>query len=314
MKTRFLNNVKIVSTGHYVPSGVLSNEDLEKIVDTSDEWIYSRTGIKTRRIANGEKTSDMAYLAALDAINKAGYEASRIDLILVATCTGDYRAPSVACRVQALLGLSERDVACFDVNAACSGFVYASSVASQMLNGGRYSSALVIGAETLSLYTDYEDRGTCVLFGDGAGAMILESTNEYKPADFYLSAKGELDLSIVINDKIAMDGRKIYQFAVRVFEESIQKIMLDNGLGKEDIAVIIPHQANLRIIEKAAELLNIDIEKFYINIEKYGNTSAASIPFAFDEYMSAAPRQENKKVIFVGFGAGLTWGAAMLTL
>ena len=314
MKRKNINNIKIISTGHYTPPGTLSNFDLEKIVDTSDEWIYSRTGIKSRHIVYDEKTSDLAYHAARNAIGKANYDKSKIDIILVATCTGDYNSPSVACKVQALLGLDRQDIACFDVNAACSGFIYALCIASQMLNSNRYFSALVIGAETLSLYTDYQDRSTCVLFGDGAGAVILENTEEHKAADFYLSAKGEMDLSIVINDKIWMDGRKIYQFAVKAIEQSINIIMHNNELIESDILAIIPHQANLRIIEKAAQVLNIDINKFYINIEKYGNTSAASIPIAFDEFMSTLYNPNGKKVIFVAFGAGLTWGAAMLTL
>jgi len=306
------NNIKIISTGRYVPPGTLSNYDLEKMVETSDEWIYSRTGIRSRHIANGEKTSDLAYKAACNAIEKANYDASKIDLILVATCTGDYNSPSVSCLVQALLGL--KNIACFDVNAACSGFIYALSVATQMVNGSHYNSALVIGADTLSLYTDYQDRNTCVLFGDGAGAVIIENTEENKPADFYLSARGDLDLPILINSKISMEGRKIYQFATKIMVYSLDKIMKDNKLTKDDIEIIIPHQANLRIIERAANSLDINIEKFYINIDKYGNTSAASIPIAFDEYYTSVSKRSDKKVIFVGFGGGLTWGAAMLTI
>src|SRR5690554_1048840 len=306
------NNIKIISTGRYVPPGTSSNYDLEKMVETSDEWIYSRTGIRSRHIANGEKTSDLAYKAACNAIEKANYDASKIDLILVATCTGDYNSPSVSCLVQALLGL--KNIACFDVNAACSGFIYALSVATQMVNGSHYNSALVIGADTLSLYTDYQDRNTCVLFGDGAGAVIIENTEENKPADFYLSARGDLDLPILINSKISMEGRKIYQFATKIMVYSLDKIMKDNKLTKDDIEIIIPHQANLRIIERAANSLDINIEKFYINIDKYGNTSAASIPIAFDEYYTSVSKRSDKKVIFVGFGGGLTWGAAMLTI
>lgn len=306
------NNIKIISTGRYVPPGTLSNYDLEKMVETSDEWIYSRTGIRSRHIANGEKTSDLAYKAARNAIEKANYDMNKIDLILVATCTGDYNSPSVSCLVQALLGL--KNIACFDVNAACSGFIYALSVATQMVNGSHYNSALVIGADTLSLYTDYQDRNTCVLFGDGAGAVIIENTEENKPADFYLSARGDLDLPILINSKISMEGRKIYQFATKIMVYSLDKIMKDNKLTKDDIEIIIPHQANLRIIERAANSLDINIEKFYINIDKYGNTSAASIPIAFDEYYTSVSKRSDKKVIFVGFGGGLTWGAAMLTI
>lgn len=306
-------SIKVISTGSFVPAGTLSNFDLEKIVDTNDDWIFSRTGIRNRHIANGEDTSDLAFQAARLAIGKVNYDTSKIGLILVATCTADYHSPSVACMVQAKLGLHEQDIACFDINAACTGFIYALSVASELIGSGRYSGALVIGADTLSKYTDYEDRSTCILFGDGAGAFIIESADEYKPVDFYLSARGEISQSIIFDPKIKMDGRKIYAFATKILEHSIRKVLENNNLTIDDIDVIIPHQANLRIIEKAAKSLNIVMDKFYINIDKYGNTSSASIPLAFDEFMTAFGGH-GKKVIFVGFGGGLTWGAALLTL
>jgi 3-oxoacyl-[acyl-carrier-protein] synthase-3 len=309
-----LNNVKVVSTGKYIPETVLTNQDMEKMVDTTDEWIYTRTGIKNRHIVNGETTSDMATRAARKAIEKVNYDTSKIDLILVATFTPDYMSPSVANLVQAKLGLNDQDITCFDLNAACSGFIYAVNVATQMLNSGTYKAALVIGAETLSKVTNYEDRNTCVLFGDGSGAVILENTDETKPAYFYTSSKGDLDKIILVVQKIAMEGKKVYQFATKAIENSVNKVLNDCGLTKDDIEKVIPHQANLRIIEKAAELLTIDMSKFFINIDKYGNTSAASIAIALDEYLDTLTERDNKKIILVGFGGGFTWGAALLTL
>jgi 3-oxoacyl-[acyl-carrier-protein] synthase-3 len=309
-----LNNVKVVSTGRYIPEKIMTNVDFEKIVDTNDEWIYTRTGIKNRHFSEGETTSDLATKAAKNAIEKANYDTSKIDLIIVATFTPDYKSPAVASLVQAKLGLNDQDIACFDINAACTGFIYSLNVASQMLNSGAYQSALVIGAEVISKVINFEDRNTCVLFGDGSGAAILENTSEVKPAYFYTSSKGDLDEIIIVKDKIAMDGKKVYQFATKILEKSIKKAFEDCDLTIDEIEAIIPHQANLRIIESAAKSLNIDINKFFINIQKYGNTSAASIAIALDEYIETLENKENKKIMFVGFGAGYTWGAALLTL
>lgn len=309
-----LNNVKVAATGKYLPAAVITNADFEKMIDTSDEWIHSRTGIKERRRVSGESTSDMAYLAALDAIEKTGYDKSKIDLLICATFTGEILSPSVANYTQAKLGLNEQDITCFDLNAACTGFIYAVNVATQMLNGGAYHSALVIGVETLSKYINYEDRNTCVLFGDGAGAVILENTAAAKPASFYTSARGDLDEIIIVNPLIHMEGRKVYQFAIKALEESVRKVLSAANLTIADIDMIIPHQANRKIIESAARALEMDIDKFFINIEKYGNTSSASIPIAFDEYVGTHPDSDGKRIVFVGFGGGFTWGAALLTL
>ena len=313
MKTKQIN-IKVVSSGRYLPETIVTNQDFEKIVDTTDEWIYSRTGIKERRKVTNELTSDLASKAALKAIEKVNYDKSKIDLIIVATFTPEYLSPSVANMVQAKLGLNDQDVACFDINAACTGFIYSVNVACQMLNSGAYSSAIVIGAEVLSKVTNYQDRNTCVLFGDGAGAIILEKTEENKPASFYASSKGDMEQTIIVNPLIHMEGRRVYAFATKVFENSINKILLENNLKQSDIDMIIPHQANIRIIESAARSLDIDINKFFINIEKYGNTSAASIAIAFDEYLETISDRNNKKVVFVGFGGGFTWGAVLLTL
>jgi 3-oxoacyl-[acyl-carrier-protein] synthase-3 len=309
-----INNVKVVSTGHYVPDQILTNFDLEKMVQTSDEWIYSRTGIKNRRIAKGETTSDLATKAALNAIENGNIDKDKIDLIIVATFTADYLSPAVANLVQAKLGLNDRDITCFDINAACTGFIYALNVATQMLNAGNYQCALVIGAEVISKIVDFTDRDTCVLFGDGSGAIILENTTENKPAYFYTASKGDLDQIIYVDNYIHMDGQRVYQFATRAIEGSIAKVLEDCNLENSDIGKIIPHQANLRIIRNAAKNLNFSMDKFFLNIEKYGNTSAASIIIALDEHIRSSADVTDQKVILVGFGAGFTWGSALLTL
>jgi 3-oxoacyl-[acyl-carrier-protein] synthase-3 len=260
-----------------------------------------------------ETPADLAYLAALDAIAKADYDRSKIDLIIIASVSNPYRTPSVSNMVQAKLGLNGSTVACFDINAACTGFIYALNIASQMLTTGAYQHALVIGAETLSKVLDFSDRNTCVLFGDGAGAVILE-TCESKPAYFYCSSEGDTEERIIINPYIRMEGRKVYQFATKIIEESIRRILTESGLELADIDIIIPHQANIRIIESAAKSLDIGMDKFFVNIENYGNTSAASIPIALEEYLSQNKDREGKKVLLVGFGGGLTWGSAILTL
>lgn len=312
--TKFKNNIKVVSTGKYVPELIRSNKYFETIVDTTDEWIYSRTGIKNRHFVTEETTSDLACKAAKNAIEKANYDTSKIDLIIVATCTPDFLSPAVANLLQAKLGLTEQEIACFDINAACTGAIYAMNIASQMLNSGAYKSALVVGAEVLTKKINFEDRNTCVLFGDGAGAVILENTQENKPAYFYTDSKGELEETIIIKDHISMNGRKVYQFAVQVLEKSVNKILEMSSLEKGDIEKFIPHQANLRIIETAAKNLELDMEQFYITIDKYGNTSSASILITFDEYLDTLKVRDGKHVVFVGFGGGFTWGSALLTL
>lgn len=308
------NNIKLVATGKYIPSQVVTNFDMEQIVDTSDEWIFTRTGIKERRRTTDELTSDMATFAANDAINKVNYDKSKIDLIIVATFTPDVLSPSVANLVQAKLGLNDQEVMAFDLNAACTGYIYALNVASQMLNSGHYMSALVIGAEQLSKTLNYSDRNTCVLFGDGAGAMIIEATNEDKPAYFYSSSKGDLEEVIIVDPLIRMEGRKVYHFATKILDQSVRKVLDSSNTKIEEIDIIIPHQANARIIESAAKMLDVSMDKVFMNLEKYGNTSSASIPIAVDEYLASTKNYNNKKMVLVGFGGGFTWGAALLTL
>lgn len=304
---------KVVSTGRYVPDTVISNRDLEQVVDTTDEWIASRTGIRERRLAFGETTSDLACKAAQAAIDKAGYDKTRIDLIIVATFTPDLKSPSVASIVQAKLGLSEKNVTAFDLNAACTGFIYTLNVAEKMLRTNAYKSALVIGAEVISNVLDYRDRNTCVLFGDGAGAMILEK-DRGKPAFFNVSARPDPDRILYVDSAVHMEGQKVYQFASRVMESSISEVLAYGKIPKEMVKKIVPHQANLRIIQSASKALEIPMETFFVDIQKYGNTSAASIAIAFDELLETEPIQPGERVLLVGFGAGLTYGACLLTI
>ncbi|MBU0997766.1 MAG: ketoacyl-ACP synthase III [Firmicutes bacterium] len=308
------NQIRLVSTGHYAPPKILTNADLEKIVDTSDEWITTRTGIKERRIAENEANSDLATKAALAAIEKANYDIKKIDLIIVATFTPDYKSPNVANFVQAKLGLNDRPITAFDINAACTGFIYALNVAAQMLSSGNYQSALVIGSEKISKVTDYTDRNTCVLFGDGAGAVILEPTKNAKPWLFFTASRGDQDLILYVDEYVHMDGQKVYQFASKAIDSSIRLLLDFDGMKPQDLAAIIPHQANIRIIQSASKSLGLPIDHFFVDLHKYGNTSAASIAIALDEYLDLYKSEEERTLILVGFGAGLTWGAARITL
>ena len=305
--------IKVISSGKYIPKDVITNQDLEKLVDTNHEWIVSRTGIIRRHKARDEETSDMAYLAAKDALDKSKYNIEDIDLIIVASITGDQMTPSVANFVQKKLGI-KHDCMSFDINAACTGFVYGLEVASMMLTSGKFKAAIVIGAEKLTSITNYEDRNTCVLFGDGAGALLIEpSKEENKQAYFYNAAKIDETDALTVVKYIKMDGRKVFLFAVDIMQKSIQKVLKDANLTIDQIDRIIPHQANMRIIQSVSKAMDIPMEKFKINLEEYGNTSAASIPIALDEYMSEE-NQKNKKIILVGFGGGFTYGSALLSL
>ena len=305
--------IKVISSGKYIPETIITNEDLEKLVETSSEWIVTRTGILRRRKVNDELTSDMAYLAAMDAINRVNYDKNKIDLIIMATITGDQMTPSTANFVQAKLGL-EHQVMSFDINAACTGFVYGLEVAAALLQTKRFRSALIIGGETLSKIVDYTDRNTCVLFGDGAGAMIIEpSEDAHDEAYFFNAAKGDLNDSLTVKKFIQMDGKKVYQFAVGAMESAIFKILEDSHLSIDDIDMVIPHQANERIIQSVSKSTGIPIEKFMLNLSEYGNTSAASIPITISEYYDKV-QTKGKKILLVGFGGGFTWGSAILQL
>ncbi|WP_026391654.1 beta-ketoacyl-ACP synthase III [Haploplasma modicum] len=300
---------KIVSTGKYLPEGVITNFDLEKLVDTNDEWIVSRTGINTRRKAL-ESVLDMAYNASMDAIKKAEYDKDKIDLIIVATITNEIKSPSIANLLQAKLGLNDKQVMAFDVNAACTGFVYALEVATSLLQSWKFKSALVVGSEKMTNIVDFTDRNTCILFGDGAGSMIVE------PGDidsvFYNDSKGDNTKILEVDKYVKMNGPRVYQFAVDIIPKTINKILRDNNLTLDDIDVIIPHQANKRIVESIIKEMNLSDDKVILNIDRYGNTSAASIPITIAEY-----KEENKDlktILIVGFGGGFTWGAAILKI
>lgn len=305
--------IKIISSGKYVPPALITNEDLEKIVETSDEWITTRTGIKTRHRAVDEKTSEMAVKAAKNAIDRVHYDVQKIDLIIMATITGDQSTPSTANFIQAELGLTH-EVMSFDVNAACTGFVYGLEIAAALLQTGRFRAALIIGGEILTSIVDYTDRNTCVLFGDGAGAMIIEPAYvDHHNAYFFNAARGDTSGSLTVINKIKMDGKKVYQFAVDAMEQAIHKVLDDAKLDITDIDMIIPHQANERIIQSVAKSMNIPLEKFMMNLSEYGNTSAASIPMTISDYFDQH-QIKGQKLLLVGFGGGFTWGSAIIQL
>lgn len=304
----------ILGLGHYVPERVMTNKDLEKIVDTTDEWIKSRTGIEERHIADdSQQTSDLAYEASVKAIDDAGVNAEELDLILVATITGDMAFPSVACQLQKRLGAKK--AAAMDVGAACAGFMYAMITASQFIQSGGYEKVLVVGAEKLSSITDWTDRNTCVLFGDGAGACVMGKVKEgFGIKSFELGADGHGDTALYQEQNfIKMNGREVFKFAVRQMPESSENVVLKAGLTKDDVDFLVPHQANVRIMEAARERLNIPKEKMAYSINKYGNTSAASIPIALSLEVENKKITSGDNVVLVGFGGGLTWGAVLLT-
>ncbi|MFJ7976086.1 beta-ketoacyl-ACP synthase III [Peribacillus sp. JNUCC 23] len=304
-------NAGIIGIGRYLPEKVLTNLDLEKMVETSDEWIKTRTGIEERRIANDDMdTSDMAYEAALQAIKNADIDAKDIDLILVATVTPDRPFPTVACMLQDKLGASK--AAAMDISAACAGFMYGMVTAEQFVKTGTYKHVLVVGVEKLSKVTDWEDRNTAVLFGDGAGAAVISQVSDNRGIlSFELGANGAGGDHLYqdTGSKIIMNGREVFKFAVRQMGESCITVLDKAGLSKEDVDFLIPHQANIRIMEAARERLGLPIEKMSTTIRKYGNTSSASIPVALFEELEAGKIKDGDLVVMVGFGGGLTWGA-----
>jgi 3-oxoacyl-[acyl-carrier-protein] synthase-3 len=321
-----MTGIKIVGSGSYVPDNIVHNDDLSKFLDTNDEWISSRTGIINRRISTGENTSDLATKAAKLAIEAAKIEASDIDMIIVATITPDMFTPSTACIVQKNLGIDH--IPAFDVSAACTGFIYALSIATQFITSGVNKRILIIGAEVLSKILDWEDRSTCVLFGDGAAALILEACDNKKAYQPILGASGEKGNVLEcrarevanpykekdndIKQYLTMDGREVFKFATGILAQEIEKILENNNLTLDDIAYIIPHQANYRIIQYVSKKLKIDVDKFYMNMNEYGNTSAASIPIAVDELSKKELIKKGDKLLLIGFGGGLTYGSAII--
>ena len=322
----------IRGTGRAIPDRVLTNADFARCIDTSDEWIVTRTGIRERRVVSeGQSTLTLASQAARDALAHAGLTPADLDLIICATITPECPFPATACFLQNELGA--RQVPAYDINAACSGFVYALMNAAHMVHHGTCGNALVVGAECMSRFTDYEDRTTCILFGDGAGAVVIGrgQTREQGVYHYHLGADGSGAAAIscpaggarlpaseqTVRDRqhfLKMRGREVYKFAVAKMQEVIEKAMQSQGLGPEDIAVIVPHQSNLRIIESATERLGLTKDKVYINIDRYGNTSAASVPVALDEIVKAGRVKPGDWVLLVAFGAGLTWGSSLIRM
>ncbi|WP_349410247.1 beta-ketoacyl-ACP synthase III [Pseudalkalibacillus sp. SCS-8] len=306
-------NAGIIGIGKYVPERVMTNQELEKMVDTSDEWIRTRTGIEERRIANEDmNTSHMAENAANEALKDAGLEASEIDLILVATVTGDYGFPSVACLIQERLGA--KNAVAMDLSAACAGFIYGMITAQQYIKTETYKNILVIGVEKLSKITDWEDRNTAVLFGDGAGAAVLAPVASDKGIlSFDMGSDGSGAKYLFQNgDHLYMNGREVFKFAVRQMPESSMKVVEKAGLKKEDVDFLIPHQANIRIMEAARERLDLPKEKMASTVGKYGNTSSSSIPIALVDAVEEGKIKNGDVLVLVGFGGGLTWGAVAL--
>ncbi len=306
--------MKLIGIGHYVPSKVLTNFDLEKIVDTSDEWITTRTGIRERRISQGESLTDMAYKACVKALEMAKLNPEDIDLIILATLTPDLSFPASACLLQSRLGNSKAFA--FDISAACSGFIYSLDIAHSFIESGKAKNVLVVGAEKLSEIVNWQDRSTCVLFGDGAGAVVLSNEGKDKLYFSKLLSDGSFWEILYARkcDYINMKGRELFKIAVRSMEEACRQVIEMSGVKPEDIKLLIPHQANIRIIESLAEKLNFPMEKVYTNIHKYGNTSAASIPIALSEAFGEGRIKDGDIVLFTAMGGGLTWGAVLMEL
>lgn len=322
-----MKNRKIIGYGYYVPENLITNHDLENTVDTSDEWIKSRSGIRSRYISTKENTSDIAYNAAVKAIDDAGIDKGDIDLIVCATCTPDNMTPSTACLIQERLGLNDKHVMAFDISAACSGFLYSLQIASFMLS--EYKCALVIGAETLSKFIDWTDRSTCVLFGDGAGAVIMRKEKTENNMYYYANAEGDsegklkikgVDLKSLLKNEpritgqIEMAGNDVFRFAVRAMSEALSEALNKANKSIEDIDLFIPHQANYRIIKHVIKKLNIDEKKVYINLDKYGNTSAASVAIALAEAKEKGLIREGAKIVLIGFGAGFTYASGYIEM
>ncbi|MBE3102418.1 MAG: ketoacyl-ACP synthase III [Firmicutes bacterium] len=324
-----LYSAGIIGTGSYVPERIITNKDIEKLVDTSDEWIITRTGIKERRIADNDMaTSDLGTIAARRALENAGVSAEELDLIIVATVTPDMNFPSTACLIQN--NLKATKAAAFDIEAACSGFLYILTIANQFIATGMYKNILIIGAECLSRFTNWKDRNTCILFGDGAGAAVVSRVEEgYGILSQFLGADGSggelLTLkaggsrhpatSETIENNlhyISMDGSEVFKFAVRIMVSAAEEAIRLANLTKEDINYLIPHQANIRIIDGAAKRLNMSTDKVWVNLDRYGNMSAASIPVALDEAVRSGNINKGDNICLVGFGGGLTWASCVI--
>ncbi len=318
---------KIIGTGRYLPEKVLTNKDLEKIVDTNDQWIQERTGIKQRHVvADGQYTSDLAYNASVKALEAAGIQATDLDMVLVGTTTPDLIFPSTACLLQSKLGCP--GIAAFDVNAACSSFVYALSVADKYIKSGTHKRILVVGAETLTRIINWEDRTTAVLFGDGAGAAVLEASEEQGILSTHIHANGDhadllttnkgpsrgMDDSQTGPIAIMMKGNAVFKVAVKTLGSIVDETLEHNKMDKSDIDWLVPHQANLRIITATAKKLKMDMDQVIVTVDQTGNTSAASVPMALDYGIRSGKIKKGQTVLLEAFGGGFTWGSALLKL
>ena len=328
-----MSGIFIAGTGMYVPPKVVTNNDMSQIVETSDEWIYGRTGIKERHFSQGETTFYMGSEAAKEAVKKAEINVEDIDLIIGCTFTSDYLFPSFSCQLQDELGAE--NAFCWDLNAACSGFIYALDIAQTYLASGKLKNILIVCSETLSKVVDFTDRSTCVLFGDAAAAVVVQASDGLYHS--YLRSEGKGGVSLVaggiknhspfttdesneeyakfknINDQyLRMDGREVYRFATRAMTEAVEIACEKAGVNVRELDLVIPHQANIRIIKTAADRLGIDMDKMYVNVDKYGNTSCVSIPICLEELNAAGRLHKGDKIALAGFGAGLTYGAIVM--
>lgn len=318
-------HARIIGTGHYLPERVMTNAELEERVETSDQWIRDRTGIRERRVAaDGQTTGDLAEQAARRALEAADIDPATIELLIVGTTTPDVIFPSTACLIQQRLGLGE--CGAFDVNAACSGFLYALSVATQFIEAGTIKRALVIGAETLTRMLDWDDRTTCVLFGDGAGAVVLEADEEYGVMSTHIHANGnygdllkvDVGVSRGFKDeprgglKIHMKGNEVFKVAVNTLGRIVDETLAHNNLDKHDLDWLIPHQANLRIIKATARKLDMPMDRVIVTVDRHGNTSAASVPMALDEAIRSGRVKRGDLMLLEAFGGGFTWGASLI--
>lgn len=312
---------KIIGTGAYLPSKILSNKDLEKIFDTSDEWIQTRTGISQRHIiGENERTSDLAYQAALDVLKNSSIDPAEIDLILVATTTPDKVFPSVACAVQRKLNI--KNIPAFDIQAVCSGFIFALTTADSFIKSGTYKKILVIGADSMSSITDYKDRSNAILWGDGAGAVILSASNEPGIIRNIIHSNGEYEELLHVPRKsetndpntIEMQGNAVFKIAVNTLDQIVDETLSGSGFEKKDIDWLVPHQANIRILQATAKKLEMSMDKVIVTIDKHGNTSAASIPLALNEGICSNRVKAGNLILMEAFGGGFTWGSSLIRI
>lgn len=312
---------RIAGTGSYLPNKILTNAELESMIDTTDEWIFTRTGIRERHIAaDDEFTSDLGVAAAGNAIEAAGIDTQQIDLIIVATTTPDRVFPSTACLIQNQLGIKNNCPA-FDVQAVCSGFVYALGIADSMIKSGATKTALIIGAETMSRITDWTDRSNCILWGDGAGAIILQASDEEGIISTHLHADGRHEKLLNVPSGVSqqegdktmkMAGNAVFKMAVNMLDQIVDETLLANGLQKSDVDWLVPHQANIRILQATAKKLDMSMDKVVVTVDKHGNTSAASIPLALDTAVRDGRIQRGDVILMEAFGGGFTWGSALI--